>query len=308
MMQNRKRPEHRKHAAQARRRKRTGRRFLSWLLVCLVIAGAALAVHAIWPGRFFPAIAVFGDSGPRRVSLASVDLESTDWGAIESDPARFRLSQQLMLINGEYGLPDGFAPKVAYYKDTTVLMNEAMLDDYARLTEKVTETTGQRMYVSSLLRSRAEQTSLHLNDPEFAQKPGHSEHETGLAADVYVFEYAGMHFINSAAGRFVNESSWKYGFIIRYPKGKENITGIPYEPWHLRYVGPLHAAAMQAAGLTFEEYVLSFEPGAWYRYDGHLISRQPLSGPLTVVSGTSPVLVSPDNTGHVFITVLPPSG
>ena len=87
--------------------------------------------------------------------------------------------------------------------------------------------------------------------------PGTSEHQTGLAIDV-----SGSNGKCAAASCFANtkEASWlkkncgKYGFIIRYPKGKEKITGYKYEPWHLRYVGNI-STPIQTNGITLEEYL-----------------------------------------------------
>ena len=76
--------------------------------------------------------------------------------------------------------------------------------------------------------------------------PGHSEHHLGLALDVKC---------TNAAYGWLGENSWQYGFIIRYPEGKADITGIMYEPWHLRYVGKELAAELYESGLCLEEYM-----------------------------------------------------
>lgn len=56
-------------------------------------------------------------------------------------------------------------------------------------------------------------------------------------------------------GKWVEENVWKHGFVLRYPKNKSNITGIQYEPWHIRYVGLPHSAIMQEKKFTLEEYL-----------------------------------------------------
>ncbi len=86
---------------------------------------------------------------------------------------------------------------------------------------------------------------------DYAASPGHSEHETGLAAD-----------INSSDGDsrelhdWLSDNAYRYGFILRYPKGKEDITGIEYEPWHYRYVGTEAAEYIYHNDLTLEEYLM----------------------------------------------------
>lgn len=88
--------------------------------------------------------------------------------------------------------------------------------------------------------------------------PGCSEHQTGLALDVscasedYELEET---FADTREGKWLASSASLCGFILRYPKGKENITGYPYEPWHIRYVGIPLAFYMSMAGMTLEEYM-----------------------------------------------------
>jgi len=86
-------------------------------------------------------------------------------------------------------------------------------------------------------------------------RPGHSEHQTGLAVDVNETEQT---FEDTPAGRWLAENSYRYGFILRYPKGKEHITGYDYEPWHYRYLGNELAHKVYDSGLTYDEYYESY--------------------------------------------------
>lgn len=89
----------------------------------------------------------------------------------------------------------------------------------------------------------------------YSARPGHSEHQTGLAADLgngtCNLETC---FGNTTTGQWLAANAYKYGFVIRYPNGKQTITGYQYEPWHIRYVGNNLAAEIQRTGLTLEEY------------------------------------------------------
>ena len=87
--------------------------------------------------------------------------------------------------------------------------------------------------------------------------PGTSEHQVGLALDIYTDSYKTLDegFGETAAGIWLREHCSEYGFILRYPKGKEYITGIEYEPWHFRYVGRTAAKEIMEKGLTLEEFV-----------------------------------------------------
>ena len=87
--------------------------------------------------------------------------------------------------------------------------------------------------------------------------PGHSEHQTGLALD-FALIINNMYVDNFDDSfnevQWIHKNAYKYGFILRYPKGKEDITGYKYEPWHLRYVGKKIAKEIYESDITLEEY------------------------------------------------------
>ena len=87
--------------------------------------------------------------------------------------------------------------------------------------------------------------------------PGASEHEIGLAFDIVSDTYYSLTegFGETEAGLWLLNHCYEYGFILRYPEGKEHITGIEYEPWHYRYVGKEAATVIMKKGITLEEYV-----------------------------------------------------
>jgi len=85
--------------------------------------------------------------------------------------------------------------------------------------------------------------------------PGASEHQTGLAVDVSVSGELNVEFGDTEAGVWLRNNSGRYGFIVRYPKDKVEITRIMYEPWHLRYVGVPHGEYMREHNLCLEEYI-----------------------------------------------------
>ena len=88
----------------------------------------------------------------------------------------------------------------------------------------------------------------------FSARPGHSEHQTGLALDINVASTR-AHFENTPAFAWLKEHCAEYGFILRYDKGKEDVTGYRFEPWHYRYVGAEAAAAIMEQGVSYEEYL-----------------------------------------------------
>jgi D-alanyl-D-alanine carboxypeptidase len=106
--------------------------------------------------------------------------------------------------------------------------------------------------------SKDEATDLAM---KYLTKPGLSEHHTGLALDVLDTEWYNQGnmldeaFGETEAGKWLAENVCHYGFVIRYEKGKEKITGINYEPWHIRYVGKENAEYMYQNKLVLEEYI-----------------------------------------------------
>ena len=86
----------------------------------------------------------------------------------------------------------------------------------------------------------------------YSAKPGFSEHQTGLAFDIGSVSRA---FEGTAEAKWIEENAHLYGFIVRYPKGKTDITGYIYEPWHVRYLGKEVASKVKQSGLTLEEYL-----------------------------------------------------
>ncbi|MCQ1946843.1 D-alanyl-D-alanine carboxypeptidase family protein [Arthrobacter sp. zg-Y1116] len=96
-------------------------------------------------------------------------------------------------------------------------------------------------------------------------RPGHSEHQTGLAVDIGAADGAcslQACFEGTGAGAWAAANAHRYGFIIRYPAGAETITGYAYEPWHLRYLGPDAALKIHDANITLEEYAGLYHPPA----------------------------------------------
>ncbi len=98
--------------------------------------------------------------------------------------------------------------------------------------------------------------------------PGESEHNAGLALDIMVEEYQNMDddgFEDTEAFAWLDKHAAEYGFILRYPKGKQDITGIIYEPWHYRFVGLYYANEIKKSGLCLEEY---YEQQGWLDENG----------------------------------------
>ena len=235
-----------------------------------------------------------------RLESVSLEGETVLWTEemLASDE-RVSFSNTMMLINSSHPLPEDFIPLLQEYNGAR--MHPDMVASYVALRDEVQRRTGIRIYVASDYRTREEQeTILAESGGSIAAAIGCSEHEAGLALDVYAPYFAGESFLKSDAGRAVSELCAAYGFVIRYPLGKENVTGISYEPWHLRYVGAPHAALMSDAGLTLEEYLAFFEEGMFYRFGDFLISKQSM-GAIFLPVDFQKCQILPDNAGNCLI-------
>lgn len=89
----------------------------------------------------------------------------------------------------------------------------------------------------------------------FSTRPGTSEHQSGLCMDMHNLGSANVAFAEKPEAKWLAENCYRFGFILRYPEDKTEITGITYEPWHFRYVGRYHATRMHELGLCLEEYI-----------------------------------------------------
>ena len=158
----------------------------------------------------------------------------------------------LVSIDSNYGR--GYLNKEAYQQ-----MQKLVMDGY---------NLGYNIYLQSPYRSYATQEYLYNSYVQksskkeadtYSARPGHSEHQTGLSVDVCQKGNCSIdNFGNTKEYDWMKNNAHKYGFIIRYPKDKEYITGYIYEPWHYRYVGVEQATYIYENNLTFEEYYAFF--------------------------------------------------
>ncbi len=180
-----------------------------------------------------------------------------------------------VLVNRKNNLPDTYVPEdlITLADVPTVLsnpeVNQLRKPAYEALIElfkAAEEEAGYDLYARSGYRSYNTQVSLYSSYVKnhgqtaadtFSAKPGQSEHQTGLSMDITCeamnFQLDDT-FGQTEEGKWVSENAHRFGFIIRYPKGKEDITGYMYEPWHIRYLGVELATEVYESGLTLEEY------------------------------------------------------
>jgi LAS superfamily LD-carboxypeptidase LdcB len=182
--------------------------------------------------------------------------------------------KDILLVDKQNGLSKDYVPKNLITPNirfsTTIPERKKMTKEAGHALEKLfsdAKKAGVVLYAQSGYRSYATQKSIYqYNVNQYGQKkadtfsarPGHSEHQTGLAMDVTSksINYQLIEkFADTKEGKWIKMNASKYGFIISYPKGKTNITGYVYEPWHIRYVGIEHAQFMDIHKLTLKEYL-----------------------------------------------------
>ncbi|MBT9253838.1 MAG: M15 family metallopeptidase [Brockia lithotrophica] len=178
----------------------------------------------------------------------------------------------LVLVNAERRLPQGYRPpdlvrvsvRSAWGDERALLRREAAQAVEALFRDA--QAAGFHPLLVSGFRSYELQATLYGNRAEEPHiygvaPPGASEHQTGLAADI-LEEGRGMDatFANTPFGQWLAAHAPEYGFVLRYPRGKEHVTRVVFEPWHFRYVGREEALEMARTGEVLEEYLARRAP------------------------------------------------
>ncbi|MBQ9833977.1 MAG: D-alanyl-D-alanine carboxypeptidase family protein [Bacilli bacterium] len=156
----------------------------------------------------------------------------------------------ILVVNKKYAIPKDFKSPDADIAAGALkqLQAAALVDGFnIELLSGYRSYNRQKTIYEGKVASRGYDSS-----DRYSARPGHSEHQTGLAFDVGSITYT---YGETASGQWLNANCAKYGFIIRYPEDKEDITGYGYEPWHIRYVGVEVATEIMEKGLTLEEYL-----------------------------------------------------
>ena len=156
----------------------------------------------------------------------------------------------ILLVNKTYHLPKNYDPKV----NEEALKNlKKMQADAKALGLSIPLISGYRSYeTQENLYNKYVKKDGEKKANTYSAKPGESEHQTGLAFDIGSVDRS---FANTIEAKWLAENAYLYGFIVRYPKGKTDITGYIYEPWHVRYLGEKKAKDVYLSGLTLEEYL-----------------------------------------------------
>lgn len=189
---------------------------------------------------------------------SSSDLEE-DWKLMlisKREPVPLDYTFELGMIQGE------IRADIRILEEANEMLKEARKEGiFLVICSPYRDYDRQEMLFNQKVKSYMEQgmsfMEAYIQSSHTIAVPGASEHQVGLALDIVCSTHYRLDeaFGDTEAGKWLAENSYQYGFILRYPKDKEEITGIEYEPWHFRYVGKEAAKEMTEQKLTLEEYV-----------------------------------------------------
>lgn len=214
--------------------------------------------------RYIAYMDLNGDDEETTIIKVNMDLDRDDY----SDPVVVNDYSKTVIANKHYYLGDGYVPKdlVSFPKEYTLDGDDSCKGtreavNAAKKMIDAAKKEGLNLLINSAYRSYSDQedvynTYLKLYGEAYVNsyvvRPGFSEHQTG-----YAFDFASGNsniFANSQEYKWMIKNSYKYGFVYRFLKSKESITGIKHESWHFRYVGEEIARVMDKGELSFEEY------------------------------------------------------
>ena len=168
----------------------------------------------------------------------------------------------LMLVNNDFAVPYEIPAELVRVIDYVrtlnnnqhILLDSEALENLREMMAFATRFGFARFMVTEGFRTQARQHELYTSEQwgPLSARPGHSEHQVGLAVDI---SYPGVNIGNSRQGTWLMENSYRFGFVLSFPAHKTHITGFPFEPWHYRFVGQPHAYFMYTNDLVLVEYI-----------------------------------------------------
>lgn len=248
--------------------------FLGLLITCIVVIAAVLGNNVIYKGDD---LLQAKDSSTTLATNSETSGVYTDSETNKSSNSTYsnvdKTQWNLILVNKWNLLPENHNPSLTQLKNGHAI-DERAYPDLQNMMDDC-RAAGLNPLICSSYRTMDKQKKLYKNkvgeylaqgysqeDAEAAAGevvavPGTSEHQLGLALDIVdvANQVLDERQENTEVQKWLMKNSWKYGFILRYPTDKSDITGISYEPWHYRYVGKEAAKEIYEAGICLEEYL-----------------------------------------------------
>ncbi len=243
---------------------KTKSRPLLWAMSTLIVVAAAAIIWLLWEGQQLKEVKAPSVEQQKEEKRAEQEEEKVEPIYVDENGyvEGMTLPDEPTYINGHllanklHPLPATFAPGES--KEARAAF-EKMAEDAKRAGFTITAFSTYRSYDYQVdLYNRYKNRDGESEADRYSARPGYSEHQTGLAFDIGEVgnekDFASNRFGQTPAGQWVNENAARYGFILRYPEGKEEITGYMHESWHFRYVGDIAEEIMEK-GITLEEYL-----------------------------------------------------
>jgi D-alanyl-D-alanine carboxypeptidase len=254
-----------------------------WFLLIFFISALIFGWYILFIGRGIDL--EYDQTAAQDEKTATADMKKIDLG--NETPlyiptlSVFRSNQPWMYVTKSSPLPSTYEPQTLTPLDVATGASESVMQLRESVSQQLSdlfeaaEADGYTLMVSSAYRSVTEQQKLYDSmkkargaayADQYVLTPGASEHHTGFAVDITDASAACKKdsddcILSPATAAWLEENAPDFGFIIRYPSGKESITGISHEPWHLRYIGVVLARQLTTAGLTLDEFIEQVAPG-----------------------------------------------
>lgn len=243
------------------------------------ISGAvAMYLAILTPFQLGPVVLDKAAAEPA-LCIAEPCFDPEDFSIDEANSQWVVVNKQRPLSNLKYVPANLTKPALARPRTNNpygLLLAKPAADAFVSLVAAAKKAGAGDVFMQSAYRSYNYQVSVHSSavarlglkaGEALAARPGHSEHQTGLAVDVAAIGQGcviQVCFANTRAGRYLAKYAYKYGFIIRYPNGQTPTTGYQFEPWHLRYVGVGLATEMHNTNVAVLENFWGLEPAPSY--------------------------------------------
>ena len=245
--------DHEPKAIKIRQPKHTKRNVAVAIICAVLILGLGAGAWVVFGSAELPKLPFGGSDGESSAAFESESSEESSEPEPPSEPEPEPIPRDewyMLLVNKENPVTADFTVNTKAIDAEGHTVDERIYDDLTAMLSAAKEA-GYDLRISTAYRSYNRQQQLYDAGATTAA-PGTSEHNSGLGVDILTVN---GEFEGSAAEAWLLEHAEEYGFILRYPKDKEAVTGFAYEPWHFRYVGKEQAKLINDSGLCLEEYL-----------------------------------------------------
>ncbi|SDC12633.1 D-alanyl-D-alanine carboxypeptidase [Paenibacillus sp. UNCCL117] len=224
-----------------------------WVFGIVILIGCSYYFSEIKPQAVEQQTEVIGEEAVSTIQITKDQVYKGNLLLVNKDypvppEARASIQAKAVTLSKHKKLTEGFV-----LLDNHIQLSADMAEKFSAMVAAARKDGVNHFILNSGYRNHEEQHELYEQQgAELAMPAGYSEHNLGLSLDIG--SSLGK-MMQAPEGKWLEENAWKYGFILRYPPDKVDITGIEHEPWHFRYVGLPHSAIMQEKNMVLEQYL-----------------------------------------------------